>query len=351
MMKYKELYHKNLILNSVGRLILNFKNYPFQDYYKTCSLRKKNNIWDCEQISSEMNMYLADTSPDGALYGILFWIKKYAGISKKLNFYVEHGLYFGDLVRENAVNSIYDGVITFSKHRAKIINDKSDKKVFTIGPYVHYADDYYELEEFKKIKAKLGKTLLFFPPHSIKGHDAKYDISSIATRLKEFKTEYNTIMVCMYYKDVQRGLHKEFENENFFVVTAGHFYDYNFLSRLKSIIKLSDHTVSMAIGTHIGYCLQLDKSHEIINKDSSVTIPDDTNKLFSSIKESEIENRGSNYLKTFTEDEETILNAFFNMGSIITIEQQKISDKYWGLSEIKSKLDLKKELLGNDDGY
>ena len=50
------------------------------------------------------------------------------------------------------------------------------------------------------------------------------------------------------------------------VVTAGYIMDPLFLSRLKSIIQLSDLTMSNNVGTHLGYCIYLNKPHWIVRQ-------------------------------------------------------------------------------------
>ena len=48
------------------------------------------------------------------------------------------------------------------------------------------------------------------------------------------------------------------------MVCAGHAYDPHFLDRLRTLIELSDITLSNNLGTHIGYCVSLGKPHWII---------------------------------------------------------------------------------------
>lgn len=57
-----------------------------------------------------------------------------------------------------------------------------------------------------------------------------------------------------YIKQIQRISKKKYE-----VVTAGHYYDYNFLPRLRSIIETSDITMSNNLGSHLGQCIYLNK--------------------------------------------------------------------------------------------
>jgi len=336
----KKKYHENMLFNRAAKLINNCKNYPFNSYYRYCENQSKYDIWDYKEISSPMKLFLEDISPDGTLYGISYSLKRYSNFSKELNMYFEHGLYFGNLVRDTSINSIYHGTITFSGYREHFIKNKSNKRVIKIGPYIHYADDYYNKEKMGELKLKFGKTLLFFPPHSIKDQDASYDIDLICQRLKRYQNDYDTIMVCLYYKDVINGLGDYFERNGFIVVSAGHFYDFNFLRRLKSIIKLADHSISMAIGTHIGYCIYLRTPHEIINEKCDEMVPGKNNRLFNIIREKDVDNRGDGYIESFEEAENEILNYFYNCGSTISEKQKNVCNKYWGFEEIKQPVEL-----------
>jgi len=339
----KNLYHRNKIFNFLGRVLINKKNYLFKSYSRECNKRSELDIFDVRNLSKNMDMYLEDTSPDGALYGIIHWIKKFADIDQIINFNIEHGVYLGDLVRDESLNSIYKGTITFSKYRKKILDKNNKKKNIAIGPYIHYANDYYSKDVINKIKRKNNETLVFFPPHSIKGYKADYNKKKIYDRLDEYKSNYETIMVCLYYKDVNKKLVSYLSNRGFKVVSAGHIYDFNFLSRLKSIINLSDHTVSMSVGTHIGYCIYLDKSHEIISYNKNKF--NENNRSFNIVKDEDIKKRGREYQIKFKNDEKEIISHFFNAGNLINNNQLKICNKFWGFDQIKTKDELNRLLL------
>lgn len=73
-------------------------------------------------------------------------------------------------------------------------------------------------------------------------------------------------LIYLYWKDAVLGKDKEYMDNGFTIVTAGYQSDFRFLKRLKTFIKLSDFTMSNAVGTHVGYCVVLDKPHYIFSQ-------------------------------------------------------------------------------------
>ena len=48
----------------------------------------------------------------------------------------------------------------------------------------------------------------------------------------------------MFYKDIMINKGKDFTDKGFKVISCGHKYDVNFLNKHKSLINLSDYTIS-----------------------------------------------------------------------------------------------------------
>ena len=81
---------------------------------------------------------------------------------------------------------------------------------------------------------------------------------------------YDTVLVCAYNNDIYKGLLKKYERRNWYIVTGGNIYGEFFYNRLKTIINLSDYTISNKLGTHVGCCLFLNKPHTIYQSDISL---------------------------------------------------------------------------------
>lgn len=277
-----------------------------------------------------------DEYQQNTYYGISDTIKKYANISlqRKLMATIEHGLCVSDTVWEADLSPSAVGIITFSQYRKKIISKYTNKKVFPIGPYIHYAN-LIDTEKLKELKDKLGKTLLFFPAHSTHWIEAQFSHLKTIEVLKNLSTSFDSILVCFYWKDYKPKVVSLYRQHNFYCTTAGHIFDWNFLSRLKSIIYLSDFTASNTIGTHVGYCIYMKKPHWLFKQEV-------TYNYSRNVSSKEIENINKS---TSSQEYQQLVQLFQNHFSKITDEQYNICNFLWGFDEIKTKQELSMILL------
>ena len=222
-------------------------------------------------------------------------------------------------------------MVTMAKKRAAYLSLKAKKKSISIGPYIHYAQDFLSPRDYQMEKERLGKNLLVFPYHSTGISKVNYDKKKLCKKIHEIGKGFDSIRICMYWKDVKHGHAEYFKKQGFECVTAGYMLDPNFLPRLKSIIKLSDFTVSQGVGTQVGYCILLHKPHYIMDDRHFYTGTDkDELKLIRKGKNC------SNYKKIET--------AFNHIGKNISQYQYDIVNYYWGLDQIKSSIQLRKIL-------
>lgn len=255
----KKRFFIKKILKATVRYLMRIDN-KIKNYF-----RKQLGIFEYKKLSKPLKNYSFQIYNGNNTYGILNELKKYSSFKGVEKIAIEHGYYVGDFIYSDEI--LYTGLITFSKERSQIINIKSKKKIgYEIGPYIYYAKSYYNDKEILELKEKLGKTLLVFPSHSLECVDICQS-NFLLEKIEELKNEYETIMICMYYADIQKGLNKLYENRGYKIVTAGHRYDIYFLSRLKSIIMLADYTISNIFGTHTIYSTFLNKPHTIFTEE------------------------------------------------------------------------------------
>lgn len=311
-------------------------------YAKNIRRSKKRDIFsDYEYIVNIEKQLCKEAYIFNDFYGIATQIKLYSGYKKSIKACIEHGVYFGNYTdKKEYKNSGLPAVITLSNQRYKHLRKVTDKPIFTIGPYIHYCDGIYDEREINNIKSKLGKTLLVFPVHSVDKVKAEYDIDSFINDIRKFRNSkrFDNVIVCLYWKDIQLGRHKKYIEEGFKITTAGHRSSKLFLRRLKTIINLADYTLSNSVGTHIGYCIYMNKPHIIINQKTSYS--GDTEKDLK--KEFD---RGENYEYYSKLEKGEIIEAFKEYKTEISKEQLSIVDKYWGINEIKSKDEIREILL------
>ena len=151
----------------------------------------------------------------------------------------------------------------------------------------------------------------------------------------------------MYWKDVLLGTAEIYQKFGFEVVTAGHYYDPMFMSRLKSIIETSTMTMSNKLGTYIGYCIYLNKPHLLLKTKV------DVEKISSDGKLAEIEQGLLEEVrkKDINRDVDQIYDLLSENREVITPEQYTFLNKYWGFTEVKSPKQLRKLLMAFEGEY
>ena len=307
----KNSYLLNGLYNTYYRL-LNRKKF-----FEIIERRKKLSIFQYEALAAPILYYPMESVKDSNFYGQSYAIKEYACI-RKLGYAIEHGLYYDDYIPYASFARTTQKIITFSLRRKKVLQARLDKPVIPIGPYIHYAQPLLNAVEIAEIKKKYGKILLFFPSHSCVEGRQLYDVEKMISRLKNIcmRGGFETVFVNMYYYDILHTDYAKYYLEaGFKIVTAGHQLDIYFLSRLKSIIELSDYTVSNSVGTHLGYCIWMNKPHYIID-----------DQIINETNERDYKKIGSFFL-TYTEQ--------------IQPEQYAVVAKYWGFDSVRTSEELK----------
>jgi len=266
--KLKTILLKHLFSNKVLLLFFNYflRVSRKNKYLVEVNKRKSNSIFNYQNLNKSLSYYPLDSFADNNLYGIAYALKKYAGISqkKKLNYFIEHGFFLGTYVSQNSVDAYSKNILTFGYSRKKSIEAKTNKSAILVGPYINYAKSLLSIEKIESLKVELGNVLLVFPSHSTENLKSNYKGDEFINIIKERAKNYDTVLICLYYVDSRdKNIIDLYVNNDFRIVTAGHKYDFNFLSRLKSIIMLSDYVLSNDIGTHILYCSSLGKKQEI----------------------------------------------------------------------------------------
>lgn len=238
---------------------------------------------------------------------------------------VEHGLIFHEDIFTDLRGTARCSCVTFSEFRKKIIQSKRKLPVFCVGPYIHYCDSFYSNEEMKKMKMKLGKTLLVFPTHSTDSAELNVNQEAFLRKVQNYSQNYDSVLVNVFWWNINDPLVKRMENEGYKIVSCGFRDDISFLKRLKSYIMLSDLVIGDGVGTHIGYCYHCNVPFVYLSIGTEVKIV-----ISEEAKDLEKVNYHSNIIKSaFSED------------SLDQSKQKKVCEYYWGENQLKSKDDLK----------
>jgi hypothetical protein len=317
-----KLVKGNLLLLLITNTILKIVNA--RKFHHAVNERSNMSIFSYQELSDDLPYYPANRLPDANYYGHIDALRLYSA-SNPFTGNIEHGVYFGNYVPYSTFLKTTSSIITMSQHRASMLRLAGYKKsIVVVGPYIHYASSLLDPKERMKIKKDLGRTLLVFPVHSLADAYSNYDVKDFIAKILDVGKEFDNILVCLYYLDIRsNGMAEKYTGYGFKITTAGHKYDPNFINRLRSIIELSDFTLSNRVGTNTGYCIHLNKPHFIY--------------------EQKIEMKNSVSTHYRTEDELSvqaveiaeIISCFNSMDATIRHEQRKIVEKYWGTDEIK----------------
>lgn len=295
-------------------------------------LKKSKNIeiTDLKKLKSEKNYSLEIGC--NAAYGIVYQLKRFAEIDVNipLNCAIEHGAYFVRLVCHHEVTHPVSHIITVSPFREEVIRELTDIIPIAIGPYIAYADEYRPEAYMKEEKEKKGHVLLVMPSHSTKAGIADYNIEHFIHKIEKSKKEFNTVMVCLHWDDINRGLWKPYKKMGYTLVSAGSVTSPHFLSRLKCIFYLSDAVISNAVTTGIAYAMYMNRPFKLIQQDINYSAISTNN-----ILELEVDDFGEKLMEVFGYSEHEFS---------ITQEQREIGNYLFGLEKIKSKEEMKKML-------
>lgn len=188
-------------------------------------------------------------------YGIGYWYKKYAGFPQNLTIrlYTDHAPSLQETllpfdIRSPYKNALFHNTLKIEDNKEK----KRFKKVYIAGSaFVHY-------RKIKNIqKSETPKGTLCLPMHPTTVADVIMDYDAYMDKLLELPDNYHPFTICLYYLDIQKGLHQKFLNRGFDVVTAGHLYDDQFPVRFYDFLKDKKYVTSNAYGSFIPYAIEM----------------------------------------------------------------------------------------------
>jgi hypothetical protein len=212
-------------------------------------------------VSDELHALAADRRapnrelhPFNEFYGHDVVLKRYAGLVERrsLKAAVEHGFVFDDVVSEIDRRIGLPVYLCQSPRRARVVGAAlPDAVVVPIGPLVRYVES--------RDRPPPGRRLVLFPAHSTHSVSTRYDVDDLLDRTVDRRRGFEETVVCLYWRDVLRGVAEEYEARGLRCVTAGHMYDDAFLPRLVEILEGAAAVVSNEPGTHVAYAVSLDR--------------------------------------------------------------------------------------------
>lgn len=281
-------------------------------------------------------------------YGMSYILKKYSGFKKTINTAIEHapGLDI-DMTGEYKIPES-PSTLVCATQRKNYLREKSDKPIWAIGPSIHYAESILSDFYISAMKDALGKTLLVYPLHDIEDFHYLQDTESFIKYVKSIQEKYGykTVLVSMYFVDIERGRHLAFQKEGWTIVSAGRRENYDFNNIMKAIIKLADYAIFQAYASALGYCVYLKVPVTIWHQpflfvENGVEKKQTDNGIKPGMMQ-ELEDMFSDYSEQITKEQYNFCNYWFGYDDVKKPEELRLLLDY--ISRIKPKM-TKKQLL------
>ena len=272
---------------------------------------------------------------ESLLYGHVHSFADYADFSPGSFKYfpiIEHGIHFGMRVTKPCFPRAFQGAYLIPRYREVYGNHFP---LYCLGPMLHYVKPYYDEKHTFDLKAKLKKTLLVVPFHTHELSVGKGDCNKFIDYVMNVEGKnYDTILVCAYWGDLENPIYRDFSSHGAKIVSAGFRGSPLFIKRLRTIIELADSVVSDAVGTYLGYCMYLGKPVTLIEDNIKI---DEFEKSEPQVTDFSLEQTKEKFFKYFAPG----VQAFSE-------KQMDLYNLYWGSNSIKTPEEIRSILSINE---
>lgn len=289
-------------------------------------------VSDCEALASDRPQVTAEKHGPNDFYGHAAMLKAYAGwpAHRPLPLYIQHGVRFdlGCWARD-ALPEHRMGFVP-SQWRVDALSGRVEQRLVPVGPYLHYSPPLWDPAETEAAARGAGRLLLAYPAHSTHWINTDYDVGVFCAQINALRPRFDSVLVCLYWKDILRGVHRRYGAEGFRCVTAGHIYDPKFMPRQRSILEAGAAVLTNQLGSHVGYAIHLGKPVQLLHAEV-VQTAEKTRMLEQSTAKTRL-------------DVDRFRAAFAPPPEGITSAQLELIEKYWGLSAVKNPMEIRSVL-------
>lgn len=320
---------------------INSKNVDYTlEILRRAPLSPSNLAEICADIPVE-KYYTSEIVAFNDFYGNAEQIKRFLNLPSQyhLKAAIQHGNQYGQAYWDAEIKNSLPVNLAWSEHIYSTWRKYTTKKIYKIGAPFFYTQSLFPADVIKHERARLGKNLLVFPAHSMSDSTLSFAIEPWLERIRTNSKGFESVRICIYWKDYLLGKHKPYLEAGYECVSAGHLFDYNFLPRLRFLLEVCDATMSNRIGSFLGYSLFLGKTHKYI--DQEIDISDSPSGC---VREEEAAWRNDPGVQK-------IMDCFSTQNFTITNEQIAALEPYFGFSEMKSKAKLFKIINTAEEMY
>lgn len=188
------------------------------------------------------------------LYGFGLQISRYGYYPYFLPLcvYTDHGPGYYDEIPIHEIESHSSVQLCHSPDSVKLWGKVRRKKAYCLySPFV-----FYRKKADIDVAAEPRGTVAF-PAHSTPSIDDAGGFARYIEDLKRLPRKYHPIKVCLHMHDIKKGLHVEFLEQGFDVVTAGNTSDQRFIARFYEIVAAHKYATSNVPGSYLYYCVEM----------------------------------------------------------------------------------------------
>ncbi|MDQ7831842.1 MAG: hypothetical protein RDU30_08920 [Desulfovibrionaceae bacterium] len=217
--------------------------------------------FDPLRIMTDRPLKTPEIHESNDFYGHAAMVKRFLGLPPHypIKAVLPHGSGYPGYIWKVDRDSVFPAIFTNSRHSCRLLRGKTPQVRFPIGPAIHYARSFRDLHQFKALKQSLGKVLLVFPPHSTHHVQSLFSWEWLANDARDQGQPFDTILVCVYWKDVSRDVLDQCHQVGLTCVSAGHIFDDIFLDRSRFLLELADAVLCYGQTSAVGYAMHLGK--------------------------------------------------------------------------------------------
>lgn len=266
-------------------------------------------------------------NPQAEWYGMGRWLKRYGYYPRMLPVGARavHGVARNDPIPTDLRAK---PLVSFVHNRKAACKwrEASFSLCFVVGsPFVHYR----KLMGIERNPDARGTVA--FPVHSSHHVSVDTDWKRYAHELKGLPAEYQPVTVCLYWRDIQRGVHRVFMDEGLPVVTAGHMFDPGFIERFYDILANHRFATINAITSAGLYAAEMGIPLFLTGRTLDVTAVNERDPNVPI---------GTFDIRTQSELDGKIRDLFADRTFFVTVEQRAFVEAHLGLSDALARWQL-----------
>lgn len=242
---------KNYFKKGVNLIRRTMARHEYHRLFDQNYINKTTNIFDYNWIIQQRRTPFRELHTANEMYGIGYQFRRATGYNGKIKFLVEHSI--NSVRTDNVIeylNNDFPIVFTPSRGRFEVIQPLTNKLVIPYGPNtMPYAKAVCDEPMIAALKQNLGRTLVVYPQHNTADFsyfEAQNLIKDFIAYVENFRAEhhFDTILCCMYFRDIMGGAHVEFEKKGWKIISCGHHQNYDFGDCSKTVYRIADFVIA-----------------------------------------------------------------------------------------------------------